>query len=222
MPAAPTRPIGSAMTPPFAGEAEYAVGGSVSTRVAARSGTKLRRRSLAFACRPRAHEILHRAVDGVPKALWERSAVSENLLVCEDLCSIEARRQARTAFVARESALRPRNTFSSACQQTARYAMGDGQVGVRWGRLLRNAARCVFEMRRSPACVELRSAAREFRARVVVRLSPRWWHLPFWRQGEPGPVCLFRCRAMGGGREPGPRLFSKKQLTNPQNAPITR
>src|SRR6185437_11967416 len=41
---------------------------------------------------------------------------------------------------------RPRNTFRSAAHQLARYAISDGQAGVRWARMLRNAARCVAEI----------------------------------------------------------------------------
>ncbi len=83
------------------------------------------------------------------KALWQRiGGFPEEVLVGEDtLFDLAARRQTAPTFIANAKALyRPRNSFRSAAHQMARYAISDGQAGVRWARLLRNAARCVLEV----------------------------------------------------------------------------
>jgi len=136
--------------PLVAGEAEYALGGSCldasgctvwdvasapffSIRLSPTEPTKsCTARSMAFT-----------------KALWERiGGFPEQVLVGEDtLFDLEARRQTTPAFIANAKAhYRPGNTFRSACRQMARYALSDGQAGVRWSRLFRNAARCVLEV----------------------------------------------------------------------------
>ncbi|HZP03297.1 MAG TPA: glycosyltransferase [Terracidiphilus sp.] len=82
------------------------------------------------------------------KALWERiGGFPEDVLVGEDtLFDLAARRQIKPAFIANAKALyRPMNSFRSAAHQMARYAISDGQAGVRWARLLRNAARCLLQ-----------------------------------------------------------------------------
>jgi glycosyltransferase involved in cell wall biosynthesis len=83
------------------------------------------------------------------RGLWERiGGFPEEVLVGEDtLFDLEARRRTTPAFIANAKALyRPKNTFRTACRQIARYAISDGQAGVRWARLYRNAARCVIEV----------------------------------------------------------------------------
>jgi glycosyltransferase involved in cell wall biosynthesis len=72
----------------------------------------------------------------------------ETVLVGEDtLFDLAARRQTQPDFVINAKALyRPLNTFRTACRQMKRYAISDGQAGVRWSRLFRNAARCLFEV----------------------------------------------------------------------------
>jgi glycosyltransferase involved in cell wall biosynthesis len=83
------------------------------------------------------------------KALWERiGGFPEEVLVGEDtLFDLEARRLTKPAFISDAKAVyRPQNTFRSACRQIARYAMSDGQAGVRSARMSRNAARCVVEV----------------------------------------------------------------------------
>ncbi|MGB6725819.1 MAG: glycosyltransferase [Terracidiphilus sp.] len=83
------------------------------------------------------------------KDLWQRiGGFPENVLVGEDtFFDLEARRQTQPDFVFNAKALyRPLNTFRSACHQMKRYAISDGQAGVRWSRLFRNAARCVLEL----------------------------------------------------------------------------
>jgi hypothetical protein len=136
--------------PLVAGEAEYTLGGSCldasgctvwdvasapffSIRLSPTEPTKsCTARSMAFT-----------------KALWERiGGFPEQVLVGEDtLFDFEARRQTKPAFIANAKAhYRPGNTFRSACRQMARYALSDGQAGVRWSRLFRNAGRCVLEV----------------------------------------------------------------------------
>jgi glycosyltransferase involved in cell wall biosynthesis len=136
--------------PLAAGEAEYALGGSCldangctvwdvasapffSVRLSPTEPTKsCTARSMAFT-----------------KALWQRvGGFPEQVLVGEDtLFDLEARRLTRPAFIANAKAhYRPGNTFRSAAHQMARYALSDGQAGVRWSRLFRNAARCVLEL----------------------------------------------------------------------------
>ena len=139
------------LTAPLVGsEAEYALGGSCldasgctvwdvasapffSIRLSPTEPTKsCTARSMAFT-----------------KALWERiGGFPEQVLVGEDtLFDFEARRQTKPAFIANAKAhYRPGNTFRSACRQMARYALSDGQAGVRWSRLFRNAGRCVLEV----------------------------------------------------------------------------
>jgi len=83
------------------------------------------------------------------KDLWQRlGGFPETVFFGEDtLFDLEARRIAPPAFPRNAKALyRPQNSFLSACQQLARYAVSDGILGVRWPRLLRNAARCVAEI----------------------------------------------------------------------------
>ena len=136
--------------PLLAGEAEYALGGSCldasgctvwdvasapffSVRLSPAEPTKsCTARSMAFT-----------------KALWQRiGGFPEQVLVGEDtLFDLEARRLTEPAFISNAKAhYRPGNTFRSACRQMARYALSDGQAGVRWSRLFRNAARCVLEV----------------------------------------------------------------------------
>jgi glycosyltransferase involved in cell wall biosynthesis len=136
--------------PLVAGEAEYALGGSCldasgctvwdvasapffSIRLSPTEPTKsCTARSMAFT-----------------KGLWQRiGGFPEQVLVGEDtLFDFEARRQTEPAFISNAKAhYRPGNTFHSASHQMARYALSDGQAGVRWSRLFRNAARCLLEV----------------------------------------------------------------------------
>lgn len=83
------------------------------------------------------------------RGLWERVGhFPESVLVGEDtLFDAEARRQTQPAFVPNAKALYcPQNSFHSATHQMARYAIADGQAGIRGARLARNAARCVLEI----------------------------------------------------------------------------
>src|SRR6185312_10661368 len=70
------------------------------------------------------------------------------VLVGEDtLFDLEARRRTRPWFAPNAKALyRPRNSLRSAAHQLARYAISDGQAGVRWARMFRNTARCLLEV----------------------------------------------------------------------------
>jgi len=83
------------------------------------------------------------------RTLWERIGhFPESVLVGEDtLFDAAVRRQTQPAFVSNAKALYcPRNTFRTAARQMKRYAIADGQAGIRWARLFRNAARCVLEV----------------------------------------------------------------------------
>jgi glycosyltransferase involved in cell wall biosynthesis len=83
------------------------------------------------------------------RELWRQiGGFPEDVLVGEDtLFDLEARRRTRPYFALEAKALyRPQNTFRSAAHQLARYAVSDGQAGVRWARMFRNAARCLLEI----------------------------------------------------------------------------
>ncbi len=83
------------------------------------------------------------------RKLWrEIGGFPEEVLVGEDtLFDLQARRNTQPYFAPSAKAFyRPRNTFRSAAHQLARYAISDGQAGVRWARMLRNAARCLAEI----------------------------------------------------------------------------
>ena len=65
----------------------------------------------------------------------------------DTLFDMAARQQRKPAFVRDAKALyHPRNTFRAACHQMARYAVSDGQAGVRWGRLASQRNRCLLEV----------------------------------------------------------------------------
>jgi hypothetical protein len=136
--------------PLVAGEAQYALGGSCldaggctvwdvasapffSIRLSPTEPTRsCTARSMAFT-----------------KGLWERiGGFPEEVLVGEDtLFDFAARRLTKPAFISNAKAhYRPGNTFRSATHQMARYALSDGQAGVRWSRMFRNAARCGLEV----------------------------------------------------------------------------
>ncbi len=83
------------------------------------------------------------------KDLWQRiGGFPEEVLVGEDtLFDLEARRLTVPAFISNAKALyRPQNTFRAATHQMARYAISDGQAGVRWARMFRNALRCLLQL----------------------------------------------------------------------------
>lgn len=83
------------------------------------------------------------------RELWQQiGGFPEDVLVGEDtLFDLEARRLTRPFFAPDAKAVyRPQNTFRSAAHQLARYAISDGQAGVRWARMFRNAARCLAEL----------------------------------------------------------------------------
>lgn len=83
------------------------------------------------------------------RELWQEiGGFPEEVLVGEDtLFDLAARRRTRPYFAPDAKALyRPQNTFRSAAHQLARYALSDGQAGVRWARMFRHAARCLAEI----------------------------------------------------------------------------
>jgi glycosyltransferase involved in cell wall biosynthesis len=210
--------------PLVAGEAEYALGGSCldasgctvwdvasapffSIRLSPTERTKsCTARSMAFT-----------------KALWQRvGGFPEQVLVGEDtLFDLEARRRTEPAFIRNAKAhYRPGNTFRSATHQMARYALSDGQAGVRWSRLFRNAARCVLEV------LAVASLRWSFVPLLVVLVLESWFAFHRdWRQlvrfgvgavlarfafsvAVPWVVAVNQVR----GR------FTKKPLSNRQNA----
>lgn len=137
-------------TPLVAGRAEYALGGSCldpqnftvwdvasapffSIKLSPTEPTKsCTARSMAFT-----------------RALWQRiGGFPEQVLVGEDtLFDLEARRLTSPTFISNAKAIyRPGNSFRSAAHQMARYAISDGQAGVRSPRLFRNAARCLLQV----------------------------------------------------------------------------
>ena len=83
------------------------------------------------------------------RELWQEiGGFPEDVLVGEDtLFDLAARRSTRPYFAPDAKAFyRPQNTFRSAAHQLARYAISDGQAGVRWARMFRNALRCLLEI----------------------------------------------------------------------------
>ena len=81
--------------------------------------------------------------------LWQQiGGFPEDVLVGEDtLFDLKARRRTQPFFATNAKALyRPQNSFRSAAHQLARYAISDGQAGVRWARMFRNALRCLLEI----------------------------------------------------------------------------
>lgn len=136
--------------PIVAGKAEYALGGSCvepsgaslwDVASAPFFSIKLSRTAATKSCTARSMAFT--------RALWERIGhFPESVLVGEDtLFDAEARRQTQPAFVSNAKALYcPRNTFRAAARQMKRYAIADGQAGIRWTRLFRNFARCVLQL----------------------------------------------------------------------------
>jgi glycosyltransferase involved in cell wall biosynthesis len=83
------------------------------------------------------------------RELWQEiGGFPEAVLVGEDtLFDLEARRRTQPYFAPNAKAFyRPQNTFRSAAHQLARYAISDGQAGVRRARMIRNAARSLLEI----------------------------------------------------------------------------
>ncbi len=139
------------LTAPLAsGDAEYSLGGASLDQTdptvwdlasAPFFGVKLDATAPTKSCTARSMAFT--------KELWRRlGGFPETVFFGEDtLFDLEARRVAPPTFPRNAKALyRPRNSFLSACRQLARYAVSDGILGVRWSRLLRNAARCLAEV----------------------------------------------------------------------------
>jgi glycosyltransferase involved in cell wall biosynthesis len=136
--------------PIIACRAEYALGGSCVDQARASLwdlaaapffSIKLSRNAPTKSCTARSMAFT--------RTLWERAGrFPESVFNAEDtLFDAEARRQTQPAFISNAKAVySPRNTFGSAARQMARYAKADGQAGIRWSRLFRNAARCVLEV----------------------------------------------------------------------------
>lgn len=131
------------------GEAEYALGGSCLSLPDATVwdwasapffGVKLDLDATNKSCTARSMAFT--------KSLWRRiGGFPETVLLSEDtLFDLDARRLTRPAFPRARAMYHPRNTFTAACKQMMRYAMGDGILGVRISRLMRNALRCIAEV----------------------------------------------------------------------------
>jgi glycosyltransferase involved in cell wall biosynthesis len=106
------------------------------------------------------------------KDFWQRlGGFPEQVLVGEDtLFDLEARRQTQPDFPPNAKALyRPLNTFRTACRQMKRYAISDGQAGVRWARLCRNFARCLLQI------VALVSIALTLLPLIFILLLESWY-----------------------------------------------
>ncbi|MFP5276632.1 MAG: glycosyltransferase [Acidobacteriota bacterium] len=136
--------------PLAAGQAEYALGGSTldpqdatiwDVASAAFFGVRLSPTAPTKSCTARSMAFT--------RAVWQRvGGFPETVLVAEDsLFDAAARRLTPPAFVDNAKALyAPQNSFRSAAHQMARYAYGDGQTGIRWARLFRNALRCLAHL----------------------------------------------------------------------------
>ena len=133
--------------PLAAGQAEYALGGSTldpegatiwDAASAAFFGVRLSPTAPTKSCTARSMAFT--------RALWQRvGGFPESTFFGEDsLFDAKVRALTRPAFVADAKArYRPQYTFRSASAQLARYAYADGQTGIRWARLFRNALRCL-------------------------------------------------------------------------------
>ena len=141
--------LASLIAPLATGKAEYALGGSCLSLPDATVwdwasapffGVKLSLDATNKSCTARSMAFT--------KTLWSRiGGFPETVLLSEDtLFDLDARRLTRPAFPKARAMYHPRNTFISACKQMMRYAMGDGILGVRLSRLMRNAMRCVAEV----------------------------------------------------------------------------
>jgi glycosyltransferase involved in cell wall biosynthesis len=140
--------------PLVAGTAEYALGGScIDANIDADGSTawdvaaapffsiKLDANEPTKSCTARSMAFT--------RQLWQCiGGFPESVLVGEDtLFDMEARRLTKPAFVNNAKAFyRPQYTFRSASYNMARYALSDGQAGVRWARMFRNAVRCVLQI----------------------------------------------------------------------------
>ena len=168
------------LTAPIAdGHAEYALGGSCIDPAGASLwdmasapffGIKLSPTASTKSCTARSMAFT--------RALWKRAGgFPESVFFAEDtLFDAEARRLTRPAFVANAKALyRPQYTFRSACAQLARYAVSDGQAGIRWVRLVRNAMRALLQV---AALASLRWSAIPL---LIVAAMQAWYaYSPDW------------------------------------------
>src|SRR6266403_54074 len=142
-------------TPIFAGDAEYAVGGSYidATNIDAKKstvwdvasapffGVKLNPGAVTKSCTARSMAFR--------KELWRRvGGFPEDVFLGEDtVFDSKVRKLVAPAFPERAKAsYRPRHTFRSALRQMVSYSVTDGVLGGRSARLWRNLARCLAEI----------------------------------------------------------------------------
>ena len=137
------------IAPLVSGETEYALGGSC---LAMEDATVWDIASAPFLGVKLSLDVTNKSCTArsmaFTRGLWQRiGGFPENVLLSEDtLFDLEARKRVPPAFVRARALYHPRNSFRSACRQLGRYALGDGILGVRRSRLMRNAARCVAEI----------------------------------------------------------------------------
>ena len=136
--------------PLLSGEAEYALGGSCmdtdgctawDLAAAPFFGVLLDANAPTKSCTARSMAFT--------RALWEQvGGFPEGILVGEDaLYDLEVRKRTAPAFIANAKAFyAPLFTLRSAIYYMARYAYADGQMRVRWARLVRNAERCIVQV----------------------------------------------------------------------------
>ncbi len=139
----------AALTAPIArGETEYTLGGSC---LALEDATVWDRASAPFLGVRTDPDAPNKSCTARSMAftreLWRRvGGFPETVLLSEDtLFDLEARKVTAVAFPKARAMYHPHNHFRSACRQLGRYALGDGILGVRRSRLMRNAARCMLE-----------------------------------------------------------------------------
>jgi len=136
--------------PIFAGDSEYSVGGSYidatkstvwDVASAPFFGVKLNPDAPTKSCTARSMAFR--------KELWQRAGgFPETVFLGEDTAfDSKVRKLVTPAFAERAKAsYQPRHTFRSALRQMIGYAVTDGVVGERPGRLARNLARCLAEI----------------------------------------------------------------------------
>jgi len=136
--------------PILQGSAQYAVGGSYidparstvwDVASAPFFGVKLNPEAPTKSCTARSMAFR--------KELWQRvGGFDETVFLGEDTAfDARVRKLVSPAFAERAKAIyQPRQTFGSALRQMASYAVTDGVLGGRSGRLWRNVARCAAEI----------------------------------------------------------------------------
>jgi glycosyltransferase involved in cell wall biosynthesis len=209
--------------PLVSGKAEYALGGSCidadgctvwDLAAAPFFGVQLAADAPTKSCTARSMAFT--------RNLWEQiGGFPEHVLVGEDaLFDIEARKRTVPAFIANAKAFyAPLFTLRSAIYYMARYAIGDGQMRVRWARLVRNVERCVAQVA-ALACLpwSVLPALAILALELWFAFHRDWRHLH--RFGLNAILARFAFSlvvpwVVAANHIRG--LFVKEQLSNPQN-----